>query len=343
MKNPADKVRTNPQSSDPRIERTRHLVLGSVLEELADVGYGACTIESVAARAGVAKSTIYRHWRDKIVLIADAFESAHAETVPDTSTGTARARAEQLIHHVAEVLVDSTFSRCIPALIEGAARDSRLREFHYRYSEHRRQGLTDVLREGVSNGELAEGTDVELAAVTILGALFYQRLMSHEAFAPDRACRLLDMVLPAMTPKRRRGPRVAGYQLNPIGWIESSLVEIATAPRQGDEGAPPAWLVFADEFADAIADLLPGEELIVLTWLDRAIRDELRTYPEDDENAGLHGVFSTRSPNRPNPIGLHRVTVQACDKMRILVYPLEAVDGTPVIDVKPVLDAGAEK
>ncbi|MGH9171853.1 MAG: TrmO family methyltransferase domain-containing protein, partial [Acidimicrobiales bacterium] len=79
------------------------------------------------------------------------------------------------------------------------------------------------------------------------------------------------------------------------------------------------------------------------TWLDRAIRDELRTYPEDDESAGLHGVFSTRSPNRPNPIGLHRATVQACDKMRVLVYPLEAVDGTPVIDVKPVLDASAEK
>ncbi|MGH9169933.1 MAG: TrmO family methyltransferase domain-containing protein, partial [Acidimicrobiales bacterium] len=305
MENPADNARPSPQSTDPRIERTRQLVLGSVLEELADVGYGAFTIESVAARAGVAKSTIYRHWKDKIVLITDAFESAHEEMVPDTSTGTARARAEQLIHHVAEVLVDSRFSRCIPALVEGAARDSRLRGFHYRHTEHRRQGLTDVLREGVSNGEFAKRTDVEMATVTLLGALFYQRLMSHEAFAPDRAGRLLDCVLPAVTSKRRRGATVAGYQLNPVGWIESSLVDIAKAPCQGDEGAPSAWLVFADEFADAIADLLPGEELIVLTWLDRAIRDELRTYPEDDESAGLHGVFSTRSPNRPNPIGLH--------------------------------------
>ncbi|MGH3732613.1 MAG: tRNA (N6-threonylcarbamoyladenosine(37)-N6)-methyltransferase TrmO [Acidimicrobiales bacterium] len=343
MDSPTIKIPSSPGSTDPRIERTRRLVLGSVLEELGDVGYGGFTIESVASRAGVAKSTIYRHWEDKIALIVDAFESAHEEMVPDTSAGTARERAERLIHHVAEVLADSTFSRCIPALVEGAARDSRLRDFHYRYSEHRRQGLTDVLREGVASGEFPKVTDVELATVTLLGALFYRRLMSPLAFAPDRAGQLLDCVLAPVNSKRRPAPKTVGCQLTPVGWVESPLIEITDAPCQGDEGAPPAWLVFADEFADAIADLLPGEELIVLTWLDRAIRDELRTYPEDDASAGLHGVFSTRSPNRPNPIGLHRVTVQARDKMRILVYPLEAIDGTPIIDVKPVLDASAEK
>ena len=126
---------------DPRIERTREVVLRATLDELGESGYGALTVEGVAARSSVAKSTIYRHWPDKVALIADAFETSHQQMVPDTSTGGARERVTHLVGHVAEVVLDSTFSRCIPALIEGAARDARLREFHHGYAAGRRAEL----------------------------------------------------------------------------------------------------------------------------------------------------------------------------------------------------------
>ena len=133
------------------------------------------------------------------------------------------------------------------------------------------------------------------------------------------------------------------YEVVPVGWVESPLTERAQAPRQGDEGTPPAWLAFQAEVAEAIRDLQPGAEIIVLTWLDRADRGVLVTRPRDDPNNPLTGVFSTRSPDRPNPIGLHRVRVMAVDGLRIEVDGLEALDKTPVIDVKPVLDATAER
>jgi tRNA-Thr(GGU) m(6)t(6)A37 methyltransferase TsaA len=129
----------------------------------------------------------------------------------------------------------------------------------------------------------------------------------------------------------------------PIGWVESRLADLKQAPMQGDEGAPDAWLVFAPEMADGVRDLAPGDDLIVLTWLHRADRDVLLTRPRGDAERPMTGVFSTRSPDRPNPIGLHRVSVLATDGLRILVGPLEAVDGTPVLDVKPVLDPVAER
>ena len=132
---------------------------------------------------------------------------------------------------------------------------------------------------------------------------------------------------------------MAGFQVAPIGWVESPLTERAQAPRQGDEGAPDAWLVFQPRVAPGIADIAPGAWLIVLTWLDRADRDVLVTRPRDDPARPPAGVFSTRSPDRPNPIGLHRVEVLATEGLRILVRPLEALDSTPVIDLKPVLDA----
>ena len=135
----------------------------------------------------------------------------------------------------------------------------------------------------------------------------------------------------------------AGYLAVPIGWVESPLAELKQAPMQGDEGAPDAWLVFAPEVADGLRDLAAGAEIIVLTWLDRADRDMLVTRPRGDAARPLTGVFSTRSPDRPNPIGLHRVRVLATDGLRILVGPLEALDGTPVLDVKPVLDPVAER
>ncbi len=133
------------------------------------------------------------------------------------------------------------------------------------------------------------------------------------------------------------------YEVVSAGWVESPLTERAQAPRQGDEGAPPAWLVFHPTMAEAIRDLRPGQEVIVLTWLDRADRDVLVTRPRDDPQRPMLGVFSTRSPDRPNPIGLHRVRIDTVAGLRIRVHGLEALDGTPVIDVKPVLDPVAER
>src|ERR1700722_17179213 len=119
---------------DPRVERSRAMILTAAVSELAEVGYGGVTIEAVAARAGVGKSTIYRHWNDKLDLIADAFETFHERMGPDLGGRPPRECIAILLGHVAEVVVDSTFSRCIPAMIEGAERDPRVREFHHRYS-----------------------------------------------------------------------------------------------------------------------------------------------------------------------------------------------------------------
>jgi tRNA-Thr(GGU) m(6)t(6)A37 methyltransferase TsaA len=125
--------------------------------------------------------------------------------------------------------------------------------------------------------------------------------------------------------------------------VKSPLTEVARAPRQADEGAPPAWLVFEAAIADAIRDLRPGTEILVLTWLDRADRSVLLTIPRGDPGNPMTGVFSTRSPDRPNPIGLHRVRVIAVDGLQVQVDHLEAVDGTPVIDVKAVLGEIADR
>jgi tRNA-Thr(GGU) m(6)t(6)A37 methyltransferase TsaA len=136
---------------------------------------------------------------------------------------------------------------------------------------------------------------------------------------------------------------VNSYQVVPIGWVESPLTERAQAPRQGDEGAPDAWLVFEPGVAEGIRDLEAGAEILVLTWLDRAARDVLVTRPRDDPARPPTGVFSTRSSDRPNPIGVHRVRIVAIDGLRVLVRPLEALDKTPVLDIKPVLDKTAER
>jgi tRNA-Thr(GGU) m(6)t(6)A37 methyltransferase TsaA len=133
------------------------------------------------------------------------------------------------------------------------------------------------------------------------------------------------------------------YVVEPIGRVESSLVDRDSAPRQGDEGAPEAWLVFEPEVAEGLRDLAVGTEVLLLTWLDRARRDVLTVHPRGDLSRPETGVFSTRSPDRPNPLGLHRVGIVAIDGMRVRVRDLEALDGTPIVDVKPVLDAGTER
>ena len=125
--------------------------------------------------------------------------------------------------------------------------------------------------------------------------------------------------------------------LTPIGRVESPLTNRADAPKQGDEGAPDAWLALNADMWPAMQDLRPGDDVFVLTWLDRADRHALAVHPRDDDQAPLTGVFSTRSPDRPNPIGLHRVRILAIDDTRIRVRDLEALDGTPVLDIKPVL------
>jgi tRNA-Thr(GGU) m(6)t(6)A37 methyltransferase TsaA len=131
--------------------------------------------------------------------------------------------------------------------------------------------------------------------------------------------------------------------LQPIGWVESALVDLDMAPKQGDEGSPDAWLVFEPAMSDALRDLQVGTEVLVLTWLDRARRDVLVVHPRGDPARPETGVFSTRSPDRPNPIGLHRVIILSIDGTRMHVRNLEALDGTPIVDVKPVLDPGAER
>ena len=128
-----------------------------------------------------------------------------------------------------------------------------------------------------------------------------------------------------------------GYRVRPIGRVLSPLVERKNAPRQPDEGAPPAWLEIAPDMAEAMRDLRAGDEVVLLTWLDRARRDTLVVHPRGVRDNVERGVFSTRSPDRPNPIGLHRVTIVAIDGLRIKVSGLEAIDGTPLLDIKPVL------
>jgi tRNA-Thr(GGU) m(6)t(6)A37 methyltransferase TsaA len=133
------------------------------------------------------------------------------------------------------------------------------------------------------------------------------------------------------------------YEVRPIGWVESPLTDPAAAPKQGDEGSPPASVRFAEAAVPGLLGLEVGDEVLLLTWLDRGRRDVLAVHPRDDPSRPLQGVFGTRSEDRPNPIGLHRVRIEAIDGARVDVSDLEALDGTPVLDVKSVLGPAAER
>lgn len=132
-------------------------------------------------------------------------------------------------------------------------------------------------------------------------------------------------------------------RLVPIGYVESPLTDLASAPKQGDEGTPYAWLVLDADVLDGLRGIAVGDALLVLTWLDRARRDVLAVHPRDDPARPLQGVFATRSPHRPNPIGIHRVEVAEIARNRLHVRNLEALDGTPILDLKPVLSTAIDE
>ena len=126
-------------------------------------------------------------------------------------------------------------------------------------------------------------------------------------------------------------------RLHPIGVIRSTIKERKDAPKQGSEGAPDVWCEVNPSFAEAVKGLAVGDEVVIITWLHRAKRDVLKVHPRSDPKRQLTGVFATRSPDRPNPLGLHQVTIKAIESDRLGIGPMEAIDGTPVVDIKPVL------
>lgn len=132
------------------------------------------------------------------------------------------------------------------------------------------------------------------------------------------------------------------YTLTPLGFLQSPLKKREEAPNQGNEGAPDAWLEIDEMFAEGLEGIEIGQEILLITWLHESSRTILKLHPRWDEALPLTGVFATRSPDRPNPLGLHRVTVKAIDGRRIKVGPIEVIDGTPVIDIKPVLSLERE-
>jgi TetR/AcrR family transcriptional regulator of autoinduction and epiphytic fitness len=187
---------------DPRVERSRRIILEAVLDELGAVGYGALTIEGVAARAGVGKSTIYRHWSGKLDLVEDAFRTLKAP-VQAPEEGTLRDRVTGLLEQVACLVEDSTFSACMPALIEAAEHDPQVRDLHIRASAERRAILVDLLREGIEKGELPSDADPDLLGDALVGPILLRRLMLYEPLDPAIVPKLVDQLLPA--PPGRRG------------------------------------------------------------------------------------------------------------------------------------------
>jgi TetR/AcrR family transcriptional regulator of autoinduction and epiphytic fitness len=180
---------------DPRIERSRRVILEAVLEELGTVGYGALTIESVAARAGVGKSTIYRYWPGKLALVEDAFRTLKAMAVIPEH-GTIRERVTAFLEQIAGLVEESTYSACMPALIDAAERDPQVREFHCSFTNERLGIFVDVLRQAAADGELPADTNAEMLADALIGPIVMRRLMYSEPFDPKQVPALVDQVLP---------------------------------------------------------------------------------------------------------------------------------------------------
>ncbi len=196
---------------DPRVERSRRVILQAVLDELGEVGYGALTIEAVAAQAGVGKSTIYRHWPGKLELVEDAFRTLKAPVVVPEE-GTLRERIVAVIEQVACLVEQSTYSTCMPALIDAAERDPKVREFHTRFSAERRAVLVGLLRDAVQTGELPPTTDPELLADALVGPILLRRLMLAQPVGPAIAPAIVDQLLPV----------TASHEHSPTGSTTSS-------------------------------------------------------------------------------------------------------------------------
>lgn len=186
----------NPQpATDPRIERSHRLVRRAALAELAERGWGGLTIEGIAARAGVARSTVYRHWPSKLAVVSDALEVLNRQPPRRPDGETPRERVEALLSHLAVAVIGSEVAPCIPALVEAAEQSADLRRLLHDFSTGRRRALVEAIAAGVEAGDFAPGTDPELAAESLSGAIFYRRLMLGEPFPPDRVDELADLVL----------------------------------------------------------------------------------------------------------------------------------------------------
>lgn len=180
---------------DPRVLRTQRAVREATLAVLGDRGYSAFTIEAVAEAAGVAKSTIYRHWPTKLDLIADALETLNRQPSPELGGDTFTERITLLIEHLADAFSDSVLSACIPALIEAAEHNPEVAEFLHSYSTRRRRTLVDAIRRGIEAGELADHLDPELTALALSGPIIYRRTMTPSPLDRQDARRLVDLVL----------------------------------------------------------------------------------------------------------------------------------------------------
>jgi AcrR family transcriptional regulator len=180
---------------DPRIERTRRVVLDAAIALLIEGGYSAVTMEAVAAASGVAKSTIYRHWSNREALISDAFHELKPP-IPVPPEGDVRSRVTAVLEHLARTLVSSTWSSCLPALIDAAERDPEARELHRGLARAGRQVLVDLLAEGIRTGELPADTDPGVLAEALAGAIVLRRLMALEPFDPAEVPRLVAQLWP---------------------------------------------------------------------------------------------------------------------------------------------------
>lgn len=180
---------------DPRVQRSRRVICTAAIEELGGVGYGAMSIESIAKRAGVGKATVYRHWDGKLDLVESALSMMKDDMVVPT-VGTVRERLSHVLRFLAEFLDDSSgLSACMPAMVSASQYDDAVREFHHRYSAERRQIIIDLVQEGIDSGEITNSTDAELLAETIIGPIFYRRLMTPTPFDPGRVAEVIDLVI----------------------------------------------------------------------------------------------------------------------------------------------------
>ncbi len=308
----------------------------AALELFADGGFESTTVAEIAERAGVTERTFFRHFADKREVLfsgqhelRDAFVGAVERAGPDAAPD-----------ELARVALDAAGSWFSSDHRGHARRRQAVIDANPGLYERELLKLARLAEDlaGALRGRGLSATRAHLTAETTI-AVFKVAFGHWLVDRDDRSLVAIQRDLLAATPTIA----AAEHRVRPIGWVRSPLADIGVAPKQGDEGAPEADLVVAAEFADGLRDLHVGETILVLTWLDRAARDVLVVRPRDDLTRQPRGVFSTRSADRPNPIGVHRVDIVAIDGTTVRVSNLEAVDGTPIIDVKPVLGPVGER